>query len=75
MCVHAGTTILNTNTLWYFDGLVCVAVWASKINDAELATGIFLDIDDLFHEHDTEEAKGIMREAIWCSRTAFVEDT
>ena len=73
MCVHAGTTLLNANTLGYFNALVCVAPWAAKINEAEVATGVCLDIDDLYHEHDTEEAKGIMREAIRCSRTAFVE--
>ena len=74
VCVHAGTQLLCTNTLRYFDGLVCVAVWASKISDAKQLTGVAADIEDLHDEHETEVAQAGMGEAIRNSKNAFWED-
>ena len=70
----AGTQILNSNTLAYFDAICTVAAWSNQIGTAKKATGVPADITDLIEEHNTEDAKLALKSAIRQSKTTFYKD-
>ena len=70
-CCWAGTQILNSNTLAYFDTICTVVAWNNQIGTAEKATNIQAEIADLIEEHNTEDTKIALKSVIIQSKHTF----